>query len=134
MTAATTANVNLDSGMLYLKDVITKEQEIALLKEIYGDIFGKLKPWQVGPGGRRVQQFGFVYDYDAKNISFDAKAPPIPKLFMETIQTFADRCDISKINQIIVNEYQSGQGITPHSDHPKFGDTILSLRLSSGLT
>src|SRR5438445_662516 len=36
-------------------------------------------------------------------------------------------------DQVIVNEYEPGQGITPHIDcEPCFGDTVASLTLGSG--
>ena len=35
-------------------------------------------------------------------------------------------------NQMIVNEYNPGQGIQPHTDHVRlFGDTIVSISLGS---
>ena len=38
-------------------------------------------------------------------------------------------------NQLIVNEYQPGQGISPHVDREdQFGETVISLSLGSQIT
>lgn len=73
---------------------------------------------------RRTQHYGYEYTYKTP----DAKeTTPIPKEFQKYIKDID-----SRFNQVIVNEYVPGQGISPHIDHTRlFGDTIASISLGS---
>ena len=57
----------------------------------------------------------------------------IPKQLQWLITLISDRIKLENqsINQIIVNEYLPGQGISPHIDANSFGDIIVSLSLGS---
>jgi alkylated DNA repair dioxygenase AlkB len=138
-TATTTKDVSKEDdvvieGMTYHKDVIDQKTESALLAFLYGP-FGKPRAWQDGPGGgsrsRRVQQYGYAYDYASLSIT---SAPPIPDELQRLISELQQKGLLNKhVNQIIVNEYKPGQGITPHVDHVKwFGEEVASLTLQSG--
>lgn len=121
-------------GMTYYDEVIDQKQENSLLKFLYGDPFSGAKAWHNGPsgaGGRRVKQFGFAYDYESLTIK---NAPPIPDELKSLIADLQKKKLLNEhVNQIIVNEYTPGQGITPHVDHVKwFGDEVASLTLQSG--
>lgn len=87
---------------------------------------------------RRVQHFGFMYDYKSRNLA-PATAPPIPHLCLQVAETFASKCGLVEtllpkrpFDQLIVNEYVPGQGISAHTDAPVFGACIVSLSLGSG--
>lgn len=84
---------------------------------------------------REVQHYGFIYDYNfrephVKKLNIAPAPPPVLKCLADTIY----EADIMKCypNQIIVNKYLSGQGISPHRDHyPIFDTDIGSLSLGS---
>ena len=64
------------------------------------------------------------YDYKARKITADLKIGEVP----EWLQV----CNIANFDQVIVNEYNCGQGISPHIDCiPCFENTICSLSLLS---
>lgn len=110
----------------YVQDYVDEPQEAALLASIdNASWLGDLK--------RRVQHYGFRYDYKARRITTDAYLGPLPEWLASMAErlwengTFAVRPD-----QVIVNEYLPGQGIAPHIDcEPCFGGTIASLSLGS---
>ena len=80
---------------------------------------------------RRVQHYGWRYDYRARAITPDMHIGALPdwldrlaqKLYEET--SLFDR----KPEQVIVNEYQPGQGIVTHIDHRGFGPTVCTISL-----
>lgn len=80
---------------------------------------------------RRVQHYGWRYDYKARAITPDMHIGALPewlsrlaqKLYEETGQF--DRVP----EQVIVNEYVPGQGIATHIDHPGFGPTVCTISL-----
>lgn len=83
---------------------------------------------------RRVQHYGYKYDYKARRVDATMHLGPLPAWLMMV----ANRLVVSGFfatppDQVIVNEYQPGQGITPHVDcEPCFGPVIASLTLGSG--
>ncbi|CAG8542764.1 2438_t:CDS:2 [Ambispora gerdemannii] len=79
---------------------------------------------------RRTQHYGYVFSYRYRKILENLVTLP---QFLDFIIT---RCISQGIidtppNMCIVNEYNPGQGIMPHTDPSTFGPTILSLSLSS---
>lgn len=82
---------------------------------------------------RRVQHYGYYYDYQARTVLGTKQRAPWP----EWLDPIAERLVAEgyfqeKPNQAIVNEYAPGQGIAPHIDClPCFGDTIASISLLS---
>ena len=100
-------------GLTYTKNYITTEQEQFLISQIDS------QPW-LADLKRRVQHYGYKYDYKARKITPDLKIADVP----EWLQI------IDGIDQVIINEYLCGQGITSHIDCiPCFGETICSLSL-----
>ncbi|MFN3170418.1 MAG: alpha-ketoglutarate-dependent dioxygenase AlkB [Hyphomicrobiales bacterium] len=82
---------------------------------------------------RRVQHFGYRYDYRARTVTSDAYLGPLPTWSDAIVQDLIDAAWLSKApDQLIVNEYMPGQGIAAHIDCvPCFGDTIVSVSLLS---
>lgn len=80
---------------------------------------------------RRVQHYGWTYDYNTRNAL--SKAPPIPAWLAPLRQRLLDAFNnVADLDQLIINEYQPGQGIAPHTDHVgRFADNILSVSLGS---
>ncbi len=88
------------------------------------------EPWR-SDLKRRVQHYGWLYDYRARVVSSDMDLGPLPGWLTEV----ADRVGHSgqfgtTPDQVIVNEYLPGQGISAHVDcAPCFGPVIASLSL-----
>ena len=87
------------------------------------------KPW-LDDLSRRVQHYGYKYDYKQKYITAAMKVGIIPD-FIAAIghhlhaRDWFDRPP----DQVIINEYQPGQGIAAHSDRSCFGPTVATLSL-----
>jgi alkylated DNA repair dioxygenase AlkB len=75
---------------------------------------------------RRVIHYGYKYDYKSRNAMERAKA--IPGECEDVARRLLDAYD-----QLIVNEYQPGQGISAHVDSLAFEDGIASISLGSGV-
>jgi alkylated DNA repair dioxygenase AlkB len=114
-------------GMSLLPDFITETEERELLSVI------DQQPW-LADLQRRVQHYGYRYDYTARQVTADLYLGALPNW----LQSLATRLHYEGLfatppDQVIVNEYQPSQGIAPHVDCiPCFGDTIASLSLDSG--
>jgi alkylated DNA repair dioxygenase AlkB len=100
-------------GLTYTPNYITADQEQFLIEQIDN------QPW-LNDLKRRVQHYGYKYDYKARRITPDLKIGEVPN-WLQILDGF---------DQVIINEYIAGQGITPHIDCiPCFDDTICSLSL-----
>ncbi|WP_245578806.1 alpha-ketoglutarate-dependent dioxygenase AlkB [Cucumibacter marinus] len=109
-----------------IDDFVTDTDAVQLLAKIDS------RPWQEDLR-RRVQHYGYRYDYRARKIAEGSYLGALPEWLADLAARlasnglFADRPD-----QVIVNEYLPGQGIAAHVDcEPCFGDTIASLSLGS---
>ncbi|MDX2095800.1 MAG: alpha-ketoglutarate-dependent dioxygenase AlkB [Alphaproteobacteria bacterium] len=113
-------------GLRYLPDFINAETEAALLATI------DQQPW-LHDLKRRVQHYGWRYDYKARGIGQDLRIGTIPDWLAGLCERLsAERIFSSTPDQVIINEYQPSQGISAHIDCvPCFGDTIASLSLGS---
>jgi len=78
---------------------------------------------------RRVQHYGFRYDYRARVVTREMDLGPLPEWLVGlAVQVGAVAGFERRPDQIIINEYLPGQGISPHVDcRPCFGPTIASL-------
>lgn len=79
------------SGLEYISDYLSLQQSKDLLKQIDG------KPWNTDLK-RRVQHYGYKYNYKKQNIDVSMKAEIIPD-FLRLFKNF---------DQVIVNEYLPG--------------------------
>ncbi len=113
-------------GLLYLPEFIAPSQERELLEQI------DRQPWLTDLK-RRVQHYGYKYDYRARAIDEAMNLGAIPDWLHAILEQQVARGMFSeKPDQVIINEYQPGQGITAHIDcEPCFGDTVVSLSLGS---
>jgi alkylated DNA repair dioxygenase AlkB len=113
-------------GLSYIRDYICQQDEDLLIRTI------DAQPW-MHDLKRRVQHYGWRYDYKARNVTSDLRIGALP----DWLQTYALRLQQGGLfteipDQVIINEYQSGQGISAHIDCvPCFADTIASLSLGS---
>src|SRR5207248_2739382 len=99
----------------------TQEQHDCLLRHIDGN------EWMTDLR-RRVQHYGYRYDYRSRSVDYSMRIGELPpwaaevaaKLLSE--QFFTERPD-----QLIVNEYEPGQGISNHIDcEPCFTGVVAS--------
>ncbi len=116
---------NID-GLRYVPNFISEEEHDALLTAI------DAQTWLTDLK-RRVQHYGYKYDYKARNVLPDSHLGELP-LWLSALQgrLFAKGIFKQKPDQAIVNEYLPGQGISAHIDCvPCFDDVITSLSLGS---
>ena len=114
-------------GLGYVKNYIAEYQHGWLLTEIdKHEWLTDLK--------RRVQHYGFKYDYKARKVNYDMRIGELPEWLKRLSQKLhKDEHTPEVADQVIVNEYLPGQGIASHIDcEPCFEDTIVSLSLGSG--
>lgn len=113
-------------GLRYLPECISRQEEAELIRTI------DAQPW-ITELKRRVQHYGYRYDYKARCVVPESWLGPLP----EWLSPYADRLRANGFfpqlpDQVIINEYEPGQGIAPHIDCvPCFTDTIASLSLGS---
>jgi alkylated DNA repair dioxygenase AlkB len=90
------------------------------------------QPW-ITELRRRVQHYGYRYDYKARTVTADMHLGPLPAWLVPLCQELHERGLMPRLaDQVIVNEYEPGQGIAAHVDCvPCFADTIASLTLGS---
>lgn len=119
--------IDVISGLKYIPDYITEFQHNWLLAEIdKHEWLDDLK--------RRVQHYGFKYDYKARKVNRDMHIGELPEWLKRLSQKLKEDGHMPEIaDQVIINEYEPGQGIAGHIDcEPCFRDTIASLSLGSG--
>jgi alkylated DNA repair dioxygenase AlkB len=114
-------------GLKYIPDYISVAQEQELINII------ESQPWS-NELRRRVQHYGYKYDYKSRSVNDMSFLGLIP----EWLSSLGNRLYEERVfnvmpDQVIINEYLPGQGIAPHIDCiPCFSDTICSLSLGSG--
>lgn len=120
----TLENAQQIEGLKILFDFISKDEEKELLNNIdQSEWLTDLK--------RRVQHYGYKYDYKARRIDqsfFIGEIPMWMKFLLDRLQQ-QNIIDFVP-DQAIINEYINDQGIAAHIDcEPCFGDTIISISL-----
>ena len=127
------------NGLQYIDNFLSDHEETELIQFIDN------QEWNTTLK-RRTQHYGYNYNYDSTKLT---QAKEIPDKFKEIIQKFS-QINLTKLiqnkiedfnsqklkdygfDQVIVNEYEIGQGISAHIDHVKnFSDIIVSLSLGS---
>lgn len=110
----------------YVAGYISGPEESALLAAV------DVEPW-LADLKRRVQHYGYRYDYKARKVDPSMYLGPLPQwaqLLAERLVT--DGYMTAAPDQLIVNEYEPGQGITAHIDCvPCFGPVVCSVTLGS---
>jgi alkylated DNA repair dioxygenase AlkB len=114
------------SGLKYVPNFISESEEKKLLTIIDEQCW-------LSDLNRRVQHYGFKYDYRLRRIDLSQRIGSLPVWLHALSIRLAEEGIFDQIpDQVIINEYQIGQGITPHIDcEPCFGDTLVSLSLNS---
>lgn len=114
----TAADVPPVPGLRYLTEYVTRTDERALVEAIDS------LPWNT-EWRRRRQPYGAGYGRGGE-------APRIPDWGRRLAdQMFAGGVTDVPFDQVLVNEYLPGQGVSPHRDYALFGRTVVSLSLLS---
>lgn len=119
----TTLPVN---GLKYVPDFISKKEEKQLLQNIAKGTWEDLYV-------RRIQQYGYRYHFIKRTMDDVSTHTPLPTWVLPLTQAFvqAQYLDTTP-DLLIVNEYKTGEGISPHVDSALlFGETILIVSLAS---
>ena len=111
-----------EQGAAIVPQFITEAEECRILYRI------DQAPWS-GDLGRRVQQYGFRYDYRNHDPNRRVPAAAFPRWIEAMAQRLLPLFDGARPEQCIVNEYRPGQGIGMHADHAAFGPVVVSLSL-----
>lgn len=113
-------------GLQYIEDYVNQERHDRLMNQIDKHLWLDDLKW-------RVQHYGFKYDYRARKVDRDMRIGELPEWLKKlSHKLHKDGYMPEAADQVIVNEYQPGQGIANHIDcKPCFKDTIVSLSLGS---
>ena len=81
---------------------------------------------------RRVQHYGWRYDYRARAITPDMHIGALPAWLSRLAHKIYDETGLFDrvAGQVIVNEHLPGQGIATHIDHPGFGPTVCTIGMN----
>ena len=105
-------------GAVIVPDFLTPAEEARILLRI-----GQA-PW-LTELSRRVQHFGFRYDY--RGGGSRVPAPDFPRWAECMAERLLPHFGGTLPVQCIVNEYRPGQGIGMHADHADFGVVVASM-------
>ena len=110
-------------GLVYKPDFLDEAHERRLVEWIDRQEWSReLK--------RRVQHYGWRYDYKAREVDSSMRLGPLPvELAVLAERLFKEKLVPRLPDQVIVNEYQADQGITPHIDITGFADGIATISL-----
>jgi alkylated DNA repair dioxygenase AlkB len=113
-------------GLWYCPELLLPEEQSRILQEI------DAHPW-LDDLKRRVQHYGYKYDYKARRVDPSMFVGPLPEFAIDVAQKLLHRNMLEEMpDQLIVNEYQPGQGITAHVDcEPCFKNVIATVSLGS---
>ena len=115
--------------LVYDESFLNPLEQSSLLHDI------DAQPWR-DDLKRRVQHYGYRYDYKARKVDASMFLGVLPEfLALVTARLVSSGLMPVVPDQVIVNEYQPGQGISPHVDcEPCFGGTIATISLGSVYT
>lgn len=113
-------------GARYLATFVSSEAGAHLLRDV------DTRPW-LADLQRRVQHYGYRYDYKARRVARDMYLGPLPEFLLPIVERLTgEGLFATAPDQAIINEYEPGQGISAHVDCvPCFGETIATLSLGS---
>ena len=111
-------------GLYYFCEFLDDDAQKALIARI------DTKPWRTDLE-RRVQHYGWRYDYRTRTVTSDMDLGPLPDWVADVAsRLYAETKLFERVpDQAIVNEYRPGQGIALHADRQCFGDTVATLSL-----
>lgn len=111
-------------GIAYRDDFIGDDEERDLIRAVDG------AKWMCDLR-RRVQHYGFRYDYTKRRIGLDDRIGELPSWIAPLAERLCREGHLGRFpDQLIVNEYEPGQGIAPHIDRDCFGPNIAAVSLA----
>ncbi|XP_010933030.1 alkylated DNA repair protein ALKBH8 homolog isoform X2 [Elaeis guineensis] len=116
-------------GIYLVHEFITLKEEKELLAEV------DARPWK-RLSKRKVQHYGYEFLYETRNVDskqFLGELPSFVSHILKKIMSFPGLDDdrSKQVDQLTVNEYPSGVGLSPHIDtHSAFDELIFSLSLA----
>ena len=95
-------------GMRYLRSFLSPDEQDEFIRRIDENESAWLTDLS-----RRVQQYGWRYDYQARAITSDMRIGPLPDWLQALAQRLYDETGLFERppEQVIVNEYEPGQGL-----------------------
>jgi alkylated DNA repair dioxygenase AlkB len=113
-------------GLKYIAGFVSDLEEVSLLGAVDAG------PWRTDLR-RRVQHYGYRYDYKARKVDPSMYLGPLPAWAESLAARLLTQGHMpSAPDQLIVNEYEPGQGIAAHVDCvPCFGPVVCSITLGS---
>ena len=110
-------------GLKYVPDFISEPEEEDIVAEIDAvDWSTELQ--------RRVQHYGWRYDYKARQIDASMRIGPLPEWAVRLARRLVSNRLLTELpDQVIVNEYDGAQGISRHVDSENFADGIATISL-----
>jgi alkylated DNA repair dioxygenase AlkB len=120
------AAIALIEGLVYVPNLLAPVAQAQLLREI------DAQHWMTVLR-RRVQHYGYRYDYRSRSVDRSMRLGDLPAWAVTVADLFQGRGLLARSpDQVIVNEYEPGQGISNHIDcEPCFDDNIASVSLGS---
>ncbi|KAF7126876.1 hypothetical protein RHSIM_Rhsim11G0040200 [Rhododendron simsii] len=126
--ALVASEVNIP-GLYLWHDFITATEEEELLAEVDD------RPWK-SLAKRRVQHYGYEFLYETRNVDTRQHMGELPSFVSPILERISSISDVDgaanmDLDQLTVNEYPSGVGLSPHIDtHSAFEGSIFSLSLA----
>ena len=110
-------------GLKYMPDFISEREEEDLVAVIdRADWSSELQ--------RRVQHYGWRYDYKARQVDASMRLGQLPKWAARLARLLVSRGLLTDLpDQVIVNEYVGDQSIAKHVDSENFADGIAMISL-----
>lgn len=118
------AHVEEIPGLIYEPHFVTADEEQDLVACIDEEEWSTVLK-------RRVQQYGWRYDYKQRQLDSSMYLGPLPDWSKKLVQRLVDRGYMrERPDQLIVNEYCGDQGITAHTDHvANFAEQVVTISL-----
>ncbi|KAL3688151.1 hypothetical protein R1sor_014460 [Riccia sorocarpa] len=118
-------------GLVLYPDFVSEVEEQRLLASV------DQLSWQV-LAKRRVQHYGYEFLYKLRNVDLSQKLGDLPPFVEEVVSRLSKLSELTEsrepslpLDQLTVNEYPRGVGLSPHIDtHSAFEGSILSLSLA----
>lgn len=110
-------------GLRYVEEFLSVDEQKKLLRVI------DAAEWRYDLD-RRVQHYGWRYDYKARTVSRDMRIRDFPMWLHDLGKRLCEAGLFKQLpDQGIVNEYRPGQGIAMHVDRRCFGPEIATVSL-----
>lgn len=111
------------SGLSYLPGFLSEDEQERAVHAI------DASPWR-NDLKRRVQHYGWKYDYQSRTVSQGMKLGELPEWLQTLGAKLLAQSSFKRMpDQAIVNEYEPGQGIALHVDRDCFGPVVATLSL-----